>query len=58
MVWEGNGTPSTALNGYQTINVGRYFLTPNNYHNTYPNLSDGYDSWVPGRLPRSWAPAC
>jgi hypothetical protein len=49
MVWEGDGTASN-LSAYDKIVIGpvdKLFLTPNNYHNLYPDQAWLYDAWTP-----------
>lgn len=46
MTWEGNGSEPEIPNKDE-IATGPFYLTPNNYHNNYPDESWMYDEWRP-----------
>ncbi|WP_206070876.1 alpha-L-fucosidase [Knoellia koreensis] len=46
LTWEGTGA-QPAIPGYDEIAIGPFYLTPNNYHNLYPDSAWMYDEWEP-----------
>ncbi|CAM5382724.1 hypothetical protein GCM10010329_13760 [Streptomyces spiroverticillatus] len=46
MTWEGSGA-DPIVPGHDELAMGPFYVTPNNYHNLYPNESWMYDSWAP-----------
>jgi hexosaminidase len=46
MTWEGTGS-EPAIPGKDEIAIGPFYVTPNNYHNLYPNEAWMYDAWQP-----------
>ncbi|WP_223180185.1 family 20 glycosylhydrolase [Streptomyces griseicoloratus] len=50
ITWEGTGS-EPAIPGHDEIAIGPFYVTPNNYHNLYPNESWMYDTWAPSTAP-------
>ncbi|MFJ2743886.1 family 20 glycosylhydrolase [Streptomyces sp. NPDC087440] len=50
LTWEGTGSEPT-IPGHDEIAMAPFYVTPNNYHNLYPNESWMYDSWAPSTAP-------
>lgn len=46
MTWEGTGS-DPEIPGKDEIAIGPFYLTPNNYHNLYPDEAWMYDTWRP-----------
>lgn len=46
LTWEGTGA-GPAIPGHDEIAIGPFYLTPNNYHNLYPDVAWMYDEWAP-----------
>lgn len=46
LTWEGTGSDPVIPN-HDEIAIGPFYLTPNNYHKLYPNVSWMYDTWQP-----------
>ncbi|MFF0742714.1 family 20 glycosylhydrolase [Streptomyces sp. NPDC004111] len=61
MNWEGSGT-DPAIPGHDELALAPFYVTPNNYHNRYPDESWMYGSWAPstssdmlGSMITNWA---
>lgn len=50
LTWEGTGT-EPVIPGHDEIAIGPFYVTPNNYHNLYPDQPWMYDAWVPNSAP-------
>ncbi|MFE7215801.1 family 20 glycosylhydrolase [Streptomyces sp. NPDC001698] len=50
LTWEGTGTTPVIPN-HDEIAIGPFYVTPNNYHNLYPNESWMYGGWTPSTAP-------
>ncbi|MDQ1011231.1 hexosaminidase [Streptomyces sp. V4I23] len=46
LTWEGTGD-RPAVPGHDEIAIGPFYVTPNNYHNKYPNEPWMYGAWAP-----------
>ncbi|MGS2619415.1 family 20 glycosylhydrolase [Micromonospora sp. LZ34] len=46
MTWE-HSSSEPAVPGKDEIAIGPFYVTPNNYHNLYPNEGWMYDTWEP-----------
>ncbi|MER6977354.1 family 20 glycosylhydrolase [Streptomyces carpinensis] len=50
LTWEGTGTQPVIPN-HDEIAIGPFYVTPNNYHNLYPDESWMYGTWAPSTAP-------
>lgn len=50
MTWEGTGA-DPSVPGHDEIAMAPFYVTPNNYHNLYPNESWMYGRWAPSTAP-------
>ncbi|WP_328996217.1 alpha-L-fucosidase [Kribbella sp. NBC_01245] len=50
LTWEGTGS-EPAIPNHDEIAIGPFYLTPNNYHNTYPDPRWIYDTWTVSTAP-------
>ncbi|MFE3449518.1 family 20 glycosylhydrolase [Nonomuraea sp. NPDC059194] len=50
LTWEGTGT-EPVIPGHDEIAIGPFYVTPNNYHNLYPDEGWMYDTWTPNTAP-------
>ncbi|TDE00247.1 alpha-L-fucosidase [Jiangella asiatica] len=46
LTWE-NDNPEPEIPGHDEIAIGPFYLTPNNYHNLYPDVPWIYETWAP-----------
>ncbi|MFW6720712.1 family 20 glycosylhydrolase [Streptomyces sp. MAR4 CNY-716] len=46
LTWEGTAT-DPIIPGHDEIAIGPFYVTPNNYHNLYPDERWMYETWVP-----------
>lgn len=50
LTWEGTGG-EPVIPGHDEIAIGPFYVTPNNYHNLYPDEPWMYDTWTPSGSP-------
>ncbi|WP_240662474.1 family 20 glycosylhydrolase [Streptomyces sp. WAC 06738] len=50
LTWEGTGS-EPVIPGHDEIAIGPFYVTPNNYHNLYPDEPWMYARWVPNTAP-------
>lgn len=50
LTWEGTGA-EPAIPNHDEIAIGPFYLTPNNYHNLYPDPRWIYDTWTVSTAP-------
>ncbi|WP_084469623.1 alpha-L-fucosidase [Jiangella gansuensis] len=50
LTWE-NDSAEPEIPGHDEIAIGPFYLTPNNYHNLYPDVPWIYETWAPSTAP-------
>ncbi|WP_433336123.1 family 20 glycosylhydrolase [Spirillospora sp. CA-294931] len=50
LTWEGTGT-EPVIPGHDEIAIGKFYVTPNNYHNLYPDEAWMHGTWTPSTAP-------
>ncbi|MDI3417812.1 family 20 glycosylhydrolase [Streptomyces luteolus] len=50
LTWEGTGS-EPVIPGHDEIAIGPFYVTPNNYHNLYPDQPWMYGTWKPDSAP-------